>query len=117
MGQLKIENREWMHERRFWFALDGEVTIETQTTETKQPDLHTSQYWEITRENTSNDKWILRRSNVSQTNDHRGNCLNEYPDTAEEVFCRFTAQIIEYKKPVVFSPHAQELVWERRQKY
>lgn len=111
MGQLKIVDREWIRDNEFWFALDGEVTIETRATTTKSPETHTSQCWQIRKTN-QNGKWYLHRSNLSQTRDHRDNALNVYPDNPKRVLCLFTAQIVEYHKPVVFSPHSEQLEYE-----
>lgn len=115
MGQLEIIDREWTRETTFWFALDGPVTIETVPTETKESDRITERYWRIQKLNKGTDNWALQASNESKTNNHQGSCLNEYPETPEEVFCRFTSQIIDYQKPISFSPHNETLKWSREE--
>ena len=119
MGQIKIINREWTRESsRFWFELDGAVTIKTTSTTTKDPEEITSKYWLLQKLNKGGIKfkragWALQESNKSKTRNHEDSCLNEYPDTPIELFCRFTAQIIDYHKPISFSPHSEQLRWNR----
>lgn len=114
MGQIEITDREWIRDSKFWFELDGPVTIETVPTEEKGSEMVSSRYWLIGKVSRGEDAWALQVSNESRTNNHRGNFLNEYPDTPEEVFCRFTSQIIDYRKPISFSPHDESLQWERK---
>lgn len=116
MGQIKIIDRDWVRDTTFWFALDGPVTIEIVPTEMEESDTISEQYWRIQKLNDGTDNWALQTSNTSKTNNHTGSCLNKYPDTPEEVFCRFTTQIVDYQKPVSFSPHSETLKWEREKR-
>jgi len=117
MGQIEIIEREWVYDdRRFWFELDGSVTVKTVPTTTKDSETITSKFWLLQKLNRGQNNWALQSSNSSKTNNHEDSCLNEYPDTAKELFCRFTAQIVEYQKPISFSPHKEKLDWNRKEK-
>jgi len=114
MGKIEIEDREWLRDTEFWFALDGPVTVESNPGEALEAESHKSKEWIIKKGNSGT--WKLFRSNPSKTPNHTGSgCLNEWPETPEEVFCRFTTQIVEYDKPISFSPHNETLKWEREE--